>query len=347
MKIELTMINPILRKIIFLLIACLNFFSCHPIHAESNSTLNVNIFSMNNGKGLQLSRQILKNALEELGHVVNEKEFNEIKKENETEADINIFFEFLCPNWFSSAKLNWFVPNPECYTQNKALLDCVDLILCRTHEVEKIFQALDKKTYFLGFSSRDCYLDSVEKSYSDCFHLAGGSSLKGTLAIIESWKKNKQMPNLLMITHNWNNLPVLNNNICSINLKIPEDELHYFQNYNGIHLCPSEAEGYGHYLMEAMSTKAVVMTTDAPPMNEFITDKRCLIPYQKTAPCQLGTRYFINPQKLAAKLKNLMALSKEELEKIGERNRSTYLQMTYDFKENLKLLMELTAQQDL
>lgn len=330
------MIGPFCKIFVFL-IAALFFLPGYPIHAQI--PLRVNIFSVNNGKGLEASRQILKKALQDIGHNVFEKSFNEMPKLNESCVDINIFFERLNPKWYSYANLNWFVPNPECYVQDPAFLDAIDLILCRTHEVERIFKSKDKKTYFLGFTSQDCFRNFIEKDFSVCLHLAGGSPCKGTGAIVEAWHNQMLMPNLVLVVHN--SAPLLNqDNVQWISKKIPVKVLRYFQNHCGIHLCPSQVEGFGHYLMEAMSANAVVITTDAPPMNEFITDVRCLVPYQYTAPVSLGILYFIDPKQFKNTLISLMALPEDELKKIGENNRSMYLQKTQEFYENLKSLMQ-------
>lgn len=304
--------------------------------------LKINIFSSNNGKGLEISRQILKRALIGLGHEVYEKDLNEKKQEQDVLVDINIFFERINVAWIASASANWFIPNPECYEQDLSLFDAMDLILCRTHEVERIFQAMHKKTFFMGFSSLDGEVSGTEKDFLSYLHVAGGSPLKGTDAVIKAWDTDLSKPQLIIIIHYDRSL-IAQQNVNWITQKMPLDALRLLQNSCGIHLCLSETEGFGHYLMEAMSTSAVVVTTDAPPMNEFITDKRCLVPYFKTSPCKLATRYFVDSEKLSACIEHLMTLSPLELQEIGEHNRQMYLKKTHEFHENLKRLMSETV----
>lgn len=325
-------------KTITVMITCFFSFFITPAHATNLSSLKINIFSSQNGKGLEISRQILKKALIELGHEVYEKEYNEKKDTNNFRVDINIFFEIINAEWLDSASANWFIPNPECYEQDLALLDSIDLIVCRTHEVERIFQALNKQTYFLSFSSLDCGNHIVEKDFASCLHVAGGSCLKGTNAVTKAWSQDVLMPQLTIASH-FDIAHVSGQNITWIKEKMPLDELRSLQNRCGIHLCLSETEGFGHYLMEAMSTGAIVITTDAPPMNEFITDKRCLVPYRATAPCKLATRYFADAEQLVKVVQHLMTLAPEELKKIGQNNRDMYQQKTQAFHDNLARLM--------
>jgi glycosyltransferase involved in cell wall biosynthesis len=329
------MINKV---IIFLVIAVVwadASFSASPVKKKP---LVVNLFGTDNGKGLETDRKILKEALINLGCEVIERSYRQHNRYKE-KADINIFLERINPQWLSDAKFNWLIPNPEWYTQAIELLDEIDLILCRTHEVERIFQALNKQTYFLSFTSYDCYLSEIQKDRSTCVHLAGGSDYKGSDAIIEAWRQNPLMPNLVFVTHN--RLACLEqDNLRWFYKRLSLEDLHYYQNHCGVHLCPSEVEGFGHYIMEAMSAKAVVITTDAPPMNEHITDPRCLVPYHSTAPSNLGIRYFVDHQQLETTIQLLMSLPPEELELIGERNREVYLQKTKEFHDNLKSLIK-------
>ena len=42
---------------------------------------------------------------------------------------------------------------------------------------------------------------------------------------------------------------------------------------SGCSICPSAIEGWGHYINEAILNKSLVLTLDAPPMNELIDKK--------------------------------------------------------------------------
>ena len=323
-------------KISIAILLCFLYF---PLVAEARleDALKINIFSSQNGKGLEASRQILKKELTELGHIIYERELNEKRNETHPQCDLNIFFEVINAEWLDCATANWFIPNPECYVQDLALLDQIDLFLCRTHEVERIFISMNKSTYYIGFSSRDCLITEIEKDYRLCFHVAGGSPLKGTQSILTAWSGKEYLTNLTILIHH-SLLYCTQSNIHWISERISLSELRLLQNCCGIHLCPSETEGFGHYLMEAMSTGAVVITTDGPPMNEFIEDKRCLVPYFNNAPCSLATCYFVDPEELAKRVEDLMAIPVEELKEIGDRNRTNYLKKSEEFHQNLKRL---------
>ena len=51
---------------------------------------------------------------------------------------------------------------------------------------------------------------------------------------------------------------------------LDDNALRWLQNRHQFHVCPSQAEGYGHHLVEALSVGAVVLATDAAPMNEHV-----------------------------------------------------------------------------
>ena len=59
-------------------------------------------------------------------------------------------------------------------------------------------------------------------------------------------------------------------NIKYYEKRLSDKELKELQNKCMCHVCPSAVEGYGHYIGEAVSCGAVVLTTNRPPMNEIV-----------------------------------------------------------------------------
>lgn len=328
--------SNICRSIYFILL----IFVVSTTHVEA---LKINLFTHKNGKGLEQDQKILAAALRELGHQVECLDFDEFSESRFDElnedpyVDVNIFFQGIREIWTPYAKQNWFVPNPEWFYGNTAQLELMDLVLCRTKEVQRIFKNLHPKTYFLGFTSVDCYDPNIEKNFSAFFHLAGESALKGTKAIVKVWQRNPSFPLLIGIQHR--SLFAGGSNIHWINERVADDHLRYLQNVCGFHLCPSETEGFGHYIMEAMSAGAVVITTDAPPMNEFIKDPRCLVHYERWQSLQLGMKYYVSLNHLEMIVNFLKSLPQQELLEIGAKNRLTYLKKTEEFKQRLNELM--------
>ena len=52
-----------------------------------------------------------------------------------------------------------------------------------------------------------------------------------------------------------------------------------------VHICPSAREGFGHYINEARSVGAVVLTIDAAPMSEFVVDGESGVVGGQGSPC--------------------------------------------------------------
>jgi glycosyltransferase involved in cell wall biosynthesis len=325
-----------LKQFATLLIAVFSFFSIQ-IHS-----LTVNIISRDlfNEAGKEVDVIIIKTELENLGHKV--RLFDYRKGGHLAPADINLFLAQFRSSLFSKAKLNWLLVNPDFYMSGVEQLRHFDLILCKTEESLRIFQSLNQPTYYLGFTSKDCYQSSVPKDYAKSIHVAGKSVMKGTDEVLAAWKNHPELPKLVLIKRDAVQIQSIEN-VELITKRVPQNSLLKLQNKCGIHICPSKTEGFGHYIMEAMSAGCVVVTTDAPPMNEFIRDKRCLVGYNNTSHKNLATTYIVNEEDLANTVKFLQQLSDEELQAIGQYNREEYLRRNAAFKQNFKELMKKAA----
>jgi glycosyltransferase involved in cell wall biosynthesis len=100
-------------------------------------------------------------------------------------------------------------------------------------------------------------------------------------------------------------------------------------------ICTSEYEGWGHYLHEALSCKAVVLSTNGAPMCEFVTDEHCLVPVSGRHPMNLADKSLINSDDLIEKMLSLQQLTESELNEIGEANRNGFLQRSESFRQFL------------
>jgi len=251
--------------------------------------------------------------------------------------DVNIFLERVYPRWFGSAKKNILIPNQEHFPKRLiGSLKNIDHILCKSLHAEKIFRKLGSDAQFIGFTSTDMLEKEVIPDYQSFFHLAGRSVQKGTDTILALWKKNPSWP-LLPILQAKDNAPSeVPNNVHLITDYVPHEEMKHHLNSHGIHLCTSSSEGWGHYIVEAMSSRALVVTTDGPPMNEIITPERgVLVPWHRQDARHLGTDWHVNPDKLEKLINELLLMPTEKKRHFGENARTWFQKNDNLFKQCL------------
>src|SRR5690606_8085877 len=122
-----------------------------------------------------------------------------------------------------------------------------------------------------GFSSLDRRRAEVPRE-ATFFHLGGRSVNKGSQAVADLWLRRPDLPRLVMVQRAKLDLPAqLPGNLQLQDGYLDDAQLGVLQNRHLFHLCPSETEGFGHHLVEGMSVGAIVLATDAPPMNELVT----------------------------------------------------------------------------
>jgi len=259
--------------------------------------------------------------------------------------DVNIFLETPVADWFPTARVNCLIPNQEWVRQDEVdVLPRLDWILCKTQLALEIFEQRGFRAVKLGFSSVDRQDPAVRREPDSCVHIAGRSIQKGTLALCHVWARHPEWPTLSVYQEkslvDAPNAP----NIRWVEGIHDDGELRRIQNSHAIHLCPSEAEGWGHHIVEAMSCKAIVVTTDAPPMNEIVVPSRgVLVPYNRTEPQGLGMSYHVDERGLEEKIAGLLRTGPRERVLLGENARKWYIANNLHFRERLKTLVEKIA----
>ena len=285
--------------------------------------MKINIITHFNGVGLEQDANIIKSILDSKGHICN---FVEYKQNKCTFADKNIFLELIRTDFFKFAKENILIPNPEWFF-SEWLAKLKDVkILCKTYDALNVFSKISDNVHYIGFTSQDCFLSDVKKE--DRFiHIAGKSSHKNTDVIIKAWQSGKIKDKLILIKQDYKGI---NNNIihCS---RMPREDLLILMNACQYHLCPSEYEGFGHYINEARSTGALIISTDAAPMNELVKNGILIKP----------DRFYTHHSGTMAKIDNIdkiiEATEKVKLlsEKESTKTRQDYLKEKQNFINNL------------
>ena len=254
--------------------------------------------------------------------------------------DINIFVENIVEGWCPLARVNVFVPHQEWVFEDlRAKLHLMDYIFCKTRYAAQLFEAIGATVRYIGFTSLDQYDPTVKKDYNRFLHVAGSSVQKGTAAVNEVWLRHPEWPHLTLCSYEPKVRVEPAANITTHTGFIEESSLRRIQNASGVHLCPSEAEGFGHYIVEAMSARALVVSTDAPPMNELVLpDRGALAGYGRTAPQGMGTNFYVDPAKLERTIDCILGMDEHARARLGEKARTW-------FQENDRIFLTQTREQ--
>jgi hypothetical protein len=251
------------------------------------------------------------------------------------ECDVNIMLEHVWPQFLHQGLLNVLVPNPEWFDRrDAALLRRFDRVWAKTVLTEQIFSARGCHTLRIGFDSEDRMAAAVERQ-PRFLHLAGRSELKGTTRLLEQWQQHPEWPLLTVIQDAAAVTSALETTAGNVVLEtrfLDDAVLRRLQNSHRFHLCLSEAEGWGHYIAEAMSVAAVTLTCDAAPMNELVTLERGVLLAARPAQMHNLSRVALfEPAALEAAVALMSAMPAARLDALGNAARRWFLDNKRDF----------------
>lgn len=257
-------------------------------------------------------------------------------------ANIAVHIERAFPNWRRAANRHYLIPNQERFPRRHlGRLGWIDRVLAKTHHAEAIFRDRGVPTEYLGFVSEDRRMATAERDWTSFFHLAGANTLKGTEDILALWRAHPEWPELVLVQKAKLAPDSVPANVRLIARYVDDAELMQLQNRYGVHLCPSRSEGWGHHIVEAMSCGALVLTTDAPPMNELVTpDTGVPVPFARTEPRHLGTSYFVDIHALEGAIERVMAMADQDKRTLGDAARSRYEAICTAFRRNVSALFD-------
>jgi glycosyltransferase involved in cell wall biosynthesis len=262
--------------------------------------------------------------------------------------DVNLFIESVFPEYLPLARVNYLLVHPEWFREeNLPHLGNIDAVLCKTPSGVEFFEDLPVAKRYVAWTSPDKRIAGFDRHGPlRCLHLSGASALKGSEAVVEVWSRHPEWPELTVVRHARRYsgeeappLPPLPN-VRYETEYVSAERLTELQNSCAVHVAPSQAEGYGHVIGEAMSCGVVVVTTDAAPMNELVTpDRGVLVRVSHAEPIRRSMRSFVDLDDLERKLEMVFAMSPTQREALGARARAWYEAQDQRFDALMRELM--------
>ena len=218
----------------------------------------VAIVGRNNKCGLTQDAEILLQAVASIG--VRAAVF-EMRKRSWTDrlrrkkvADLVVHLERVHRAWLTGAPRHVLIHNQERFPRRHIRrLQRIDRVLAETRHAEEVFAALGVESAHLGFILPDRYDPNVPRDWKRFFHLACGSSLKGTEDVLALWGANPEWPVLVLVQDRRNVPESVPRNVKLCSGYLSDSGWKELQNACGVHLCPSRSEGWGHNIVEALS----------------------------------------------------------------------------------------------
>ncbi|CAH0484383.1 unnamed protein product [Peronospora farinosa] len=294
------------------------------------------------------------------------------------------------PSW-PETKPVYLMPNVEMYELKAEHYWRVDVVLCKTaicaRRVRMWYQQEGNprhtKVMYTRHTTSDAALyakhqlgvnDEVSaKNFSDVHfvHTAGKSVFKGTNAVLDCWLSRPDFPplDIFVDQESYDKLmrkidveqirahPALKK-ITLHTGRVPGSIFGRMMIETAFLLCTSVLEGYGHYINQARANAALIVTTDAPPMNELLSrESAILVPHPSTdVEKQLlggtfngehglrgvkGMATYVKGDEICNAVEHILEMTPEERQAMGKRARKQYVLDTQFFAVRMQELREL------
>ena len=178
-------------------------------------------------------------------------------------------------------------------------------------------------------------------------HRAGNSLLRGTGVLLKTWAAHPEWPMLSVMVsrrlkssvcekafvNGENGIP---NNITFLQGCWNDEEFATLMRSADVHIHPTETEGYGLTLSEALGYGCLVMATDAEPMNELVSSERgILFACTYKGKYNLGNLYRVSPESIVRAVEVMQAITSVRQDQLRKNARLWFLGNRREFEERL------------
>jgi len=302
------------------------------------------VSNIGNGAGLQRDYELLRAMLESRGHRVHGEAHN-ANAPTLYSVDVVIFLEVIDSRWFGRGKEHWLVPNSEWWYDRPwaRFLPQLNRVICKTHDCMNIWKRKvdPQRCSYIGWEAPDMWRPEIQREPT-FLHLAGKSDTKNTMAVIEAWKRYNVKAPLTVTAAN----PIVRQACCfvpnvTVHDRISASEISAALNSHRFHIMPSQYEGYGMALHEGLSCGAVMITTDAPPMNECTgLQQELLVAASYRQPLQSAVANFVSPADVLAAVGKALSYDEGKIDEVYNAARAGFLHDRQQFREAFHKYMD-------
>ena len=295
----------------------------------------------NSGAGLQVDAELLTDFLSSLGHSTETIQYDQ-PYAGSARFDLSIFLEVVNEALFGLARRNFYFANPKW-------LKASDIPIIRRHSAHvfaKTRQAtldlapLFPSVHHVGFLTRD-RMDAAVPRELRALHVGGKSGYRNTPAVISAWREYRywlgpSAPSIpLTVVSRSSTVQFDPTPDVTFIRHATDDELRRLQNSHLFHVMPSAYEGWGHALHESLGVGAILLTTDAPPMNESPTPFK--VPSIGTRHAGSATLHDVDPKDIRESVAAMLSAPTTGpggLGEIGAAARLAFERDNADFRRN-------------
>jgi glycosyltransferase involved in cell wall biosynthesis len=295
----------------------------------------INLISRDNGVGLTTDMELLEGILGPAGHDVVRVPW---RSRAMRRCEVAVFLELFNPALLPYAAKTVGIFNLEWFEARwRPWLPRLRQLWAKSGEAEATMRQWGlRNVHHTGFAGRDMLDETVPRELR-CIHLAGHSSLKGTEQVIQAWRDDPGLPELTIISERDWDAPA---HVRVLTGHVAEADKRRELNAAAIHVCPSRSEGWGHYITEALSMRATVVTTDASPMNEHVRPEfGVLVPSAVAGRRNFADDHAVTAPAVAEAVRRAAAMSEQERAVLGDLGRAHVLARTQRFADTALALL--------
>lgn len=294
------------------------------------------VSNVQNGIGLQKDCELLSAFLASLGHEVALQQFD--GQPLQDHFDYGLFLETIVDSMVPLADRWDYFANPEWLSPDKARLvkkHC-GIVFAKTREAESVLRKTFPNVEYVGFLTEDKGDPSIWRQ-KRFLHIGGNGGHRNTNAVISAWREYRYwtsdypLPELTVVSNSKTVEPIRDVQGVTFIRRATDEQIKELQNSHLFHLFPSGYEGFGHALHESQSCSAILLTTDAAPMNEV--DAPFKVPSAGTKVVNMGTVHEVSGKDIREAATKMAALTNRKIAHLQKEARQRFERGNQEFRE--------------